>query len=139
MGRGFAIRSAAVVNIDREPHFIANRDVINFQTWIATINAECISFDAVHPESEALVEPQLVDIGGRRGDENARTACGERSIEGCAYKCADTLTLLLLDHSDGFDLPIGADGDQLYVANDSLHAARDEHFTQFDVAIYFCR
>jgi hypothetical protein len=49
------------------------------------------------------------------------------------------LTLLLLDHSDGFDLPIGADDDQLYVANDSLHAAREEHFTQFDIAIYFCR
>jgi hypothetical protein len=25
------------------------------------------------------------------------------------------------------------------VANDSSHALRDEHFTEFDVAIYFCR
>jgi hypothetical protein len=47
--------------------------------------------------------------------------------------------LLLLRHGDGFDFPISAAGDQLDVANDPLRAARDEHFTQFEIGIYFRR
>jgi len=51
---------------------------------------------------------------------------------------ANTLTPFLFGHGDGFDFPIGTDRDQLHMANDSLRAARHQHFTQFDLAVYFC-
>ena len=51
---------------------------------------------------------------------------------------ADTLTTLLLEHGDGFDLPIGSGSDQLYVADDLLGAPRHKYFTEFEVSVNFC-
>ena len=106
-----------VVNVDREPHPIANRNAIDLQTQIAASDVEYISFDAVHAEPEALVKTQIVDVRSRGRDQNARSPRGERSIEGCAYeRGANTPPLLLLNHGDGFDFAIGAAGDQLDMA-----------------------
>src|SRR6476660_750059 len=84
---------SAAGNVDREPHPIANRDAINLQTGVTAIGAECISFDAVHPESEPLVETQIVDVRGRGRRQNARRCGAECPVEGCMYQCtADALT-----------------------------------------------
>ena len=53
---GFTVRSTAIVNADREPHLVANRDAIDLKAEIATINIEYISLDSLHPETESLVK-----------------------------------------------------------------------------------
>ena len=65
---------STAADVERKPHPVPERDSIHIEMSVAPVAAEGVPLDAIHPESQPLVEAKVVDVGRRRSDYNSNAA-----------------------------------------------------------------
>lgn len=104
---------------------------------ISSRRAECIPYDAVHAETEALIEAQIGDIGGCRRDNQPMSAADAAAIDR-SFDQATPDTLALMSFIDGHALEFEHAGtvglEDLEMTRRQIALSCDQYLSETDIA-----
>src|SRR4051794_4841146 len=133
-----ALGRAAASELAVEPDLIAQRDPVDDDAVVALLGAEDVAGDAQHAKAGALVEAQVVGVGGGGRYEEAAPAAPARTLRGVLdQRPPDARASARLQHREALDLlDAGLAGrDQQQLPDDFAAIVGDEDLALRHVAV----